>query len=73
MNKKFVKKALTLSVTAVAATATAFGAAGCGADNRKAYDNDKDVLVFSSQDFDKVFNPFYSTRSEERRVGKECM
>ncbi len=61
MNKKFVKKALTLSVTAVAATATAFGAAGCGADKRKAYDNDKDVLVFSSQEFDKVFNPFYST------------
>ena len=61
MNKKFVKKALTLSVTAVAATATALGAAGCGSENRKAYDNDKDVLVFSSQDFDKVFNPFYST------------
>ena len=61
MNKKFMKKALVLSVTAVAATTTVLGAAGCGHVGPKAYDNDKDTLVFSSQDFDRVFNPFYST------------
>ena len=62
MNKKFLKRAAVLSVTAVAATATVLGAAGCGNKNkRRVYDNEKDTLVFSSQDFDKVFNPFYST------------
>ena len=62
MNKKIMKKALAVSVTAVAAAATVMGAAGCGdSGGRKTYDNDKDTLVFSSQDFDRVFNPFYST------------
>lgn len=61
MNKKFLKRALTVSVTAITAAGFTLGAAGCGDDNKSVYDNQKDPLVFSSQDFDGVFNPFYST------------
>ncbi|MDE7439841.1 MAG: hypothetical protein K2N23_04980 [Clostridia bacterium] len=61
MNKKFLMKALAVSVATVSASVTLMGAVGCGGNKRKTYNNDVDTLVFSSQDFDKVFNPFYST------------
>ncbi len=63
MNKKFFKKALALSVTAIASATAILGATACdnGGDSGKKYDNEKDAVVFSSQPFDLVFNPFYST------------
>ena len=75
MNKKILKKMLIFSVTAISAFSVVFGAAGCddggknnggnegGGDegNYGDYNNKTDPLVFSSQDFDNVFNPFYST------------
>ena len=67
MKKKILKKAMALSISAVAA-ATVLGAVGCGGDNNDGngnnsvyYDNGKDAIVFSSQAFDGVFNPFYNT------------
>ena len=61
MNKKTLKRAAILSVTALISTATILGASGCGKKKKQGFDNDVDALVFSSQDFDKVFNPFFST------------
>ena len=61
MNKKILKRVAIVSATAVMASATVLGAAGCGNNSRRVYDNAVDTLVFSSQDFDGVFNPFYST------------
>ncbi len=61
MNKKIIKRIGVLSATAVVTCATVLGATGCDDDGKRTYDNAKDTLVFSSQDFDKVFNPFYST------------
>ena len=77
MDKKIFKKFAIISATAVMAMSTVLGAAGCGSStkddesgtgggggttpSRKTYNNDTDTLVFSSQDFDKVFNPFFST------------
>lgn len=63
MNKKILKRIGVLTATALMSCATVLGAAGCGDDPKpgQVYDNDKDTLVFSSQDFDKVFNPFFST------------
>lgn len=53
MNKKNLKRVLALAVAAVSVTAVASGCSGCG--------NNDDAVVFSSQAFDGVFNPFYST------------
>ncbi len=75
MNKKIMKKIMIFSVTAVSAFATVFGASCSGGDDpgnnpdgpgkppkpTTFFDNEKDPVVFSSQNFDKVFNPFYST------------
>ena len=62
MNKRIFKRAAIISATAAIAVTTVLGAAGCGSKSNKTfYDNQEDALVFSSQDFDKVFNPFYST------------
>ena len=62
MDKKFLKRVAVISATAVMSASTLLGAAGCKSKkNGRVYNNDTDTLVFSSQDFDKVFNPFYST------------
>ena len=63
MTKKLLKRISVLSATALMSCATVLGAAGCGKDPQpgQTFDNQKDTLVFSSQDFDKVFNPFFSS------------
>lgn len=61
MNKKKLKRALVISVATVSATVIVLGAAGCSGCGNTTYDNDRDAVVFSSQPFDGVFNPFFST------------
>ena len=76
MNRKFLKL-----ISLTLALATAFPVfAGCkdkGGDDSsssggtvagKGLDNEEDVLVFSSGDFDGVFNPFFSTSAYDSSV-----
>ena len=78
MNRKFLKL-----ISLTLALATAFPVfAGCkdkGNDSSssgsgttevtgKGYDNEKDTLVFSSGEFDGVFNPFFSTSAYDSSV-----
>lgn len=42
--------------------------AACNKDKEKAYDNENDPLVFSTQAVDKVFNPFFATTGPDNSV-----
>lgn len=41
---------------------------GCGAKNVVYYDNETDALIFSTQEVDKVFNPFFTTSATDSNV-----
>lgn len=41
---------------------------GCKKKNQDAYNNEVDPLIFSSQELDKVFNPFFSTSAADSNV-----
>lgn len=72
MNKKlFVKMiGLLLVCSVIVSCLTVF--VGCkdttGTTNGKVYDNENDPLVFSTQEVDKVFNPFFSTTATDSNV-----
>ncbi|MBQ8323248.1 MAG: hypothetical protein IJX91_04710 [Clostridia bacterium] len=74
MNPKKTKRFLKRSLSLALATATVFSAASLGAckddgnDNAVYFDNESDPLVFSSQEVDKVFNPFFSTTAADSNV-----
>ena len=58
------KKLLTFSVAAISSLALA----GCGNKNKGEYDNDVDSVIFSTQEVDGVFNPFFSTTATDGNV-----
>lgn len=58
------KKLLTFSVAAISSLALA----GCGNKNKGEYDNDVDPVIFSTQEVDGVFNPFFSTTATDGNV-----
>ena len=68
MNKKFLKL---VSLTLACVTAFPF-LAGCKGgkqgDGEKAFNNESDALVFSSGEFDGVFNPFYSSSAPDGSI-----
>lgn len=50
---------------------TSFLVVGCNDDtptDKKYYDNENDKLIFSTQELDKVFNPFFSTTATDSNV-----
>ena len=69
MNKKFVK--IISAIMALAVLAGCFATlVGCKEDTQTAggFDNESDALVFSTQEVDKVFNPFFSTSATDSNV-----
>ena len=73
MAQKIAKKTLTIiiaSALAVVVAASALIIYFVGKDNgpTTVYDNENDPLVFSSQEVDKVFNPFFSTAAPDSNV-----
>lgn len=66
---KNVFKKLFIVVMAVATVFAVSSCKSCKKDkNHKYYDNENDALVFSSQEVDKVFNPFFSTTGPDGSV-----
>ena len=79
MNTKHVKGFFKKSVSMLLAAATVLSVAGCnnnnntnnssgGNQNVTYFNNETDPLVFSSQEVDKVFNPFFSTTAADSNV-----
>ena len=73
MAKQMAKKTLIViiaSVLAVVTAATVLIISFAGNDNpaTKLYNNETDPLVFSSQEVDKVFNPFFATAAPDSSV-----
>lgn len=69
MNKKFVK--IISAIMALAVLAGCFATlVGCNDETQTAggFDNESDALVFSTQEVDKVFNPFFSTSATDSNV-----
>lgn len=65
INKKSV---LCFIVAAMMIMTTVMPLVACTQDNTVYYDNETNPLVFSSQDVDKVFNPFFSTTAPDSNV-----
>ena len=65
---KFLKRLVSIALVAfLAFPVSAF--AGCAPDEQnKVYNNEEDALVFSTQEVDKVFNPFFSTSATDSSV-----
>ena len=73
MNQK-LKKVLSLSLAGVLAVPFLSVFASCGKDGKKKGDrNENDVLVFSSGEFDGVFNPFFSTSAYDSSIVGQTM
>ena len=70
---KFLKRLVSLSL-AFCMTFGVAAFAGCdkgnngGNNTHKTYNNEEDALVFSTQEVDKVFNPFFSTSGTDSSV-----
>ncbi|MBQ8885485.1 MAG: hypothetical protein IJY62_03865 [Clostridia bacterium] len=67
MNQK-VLKVLSLSLAAVVAAPFVSVLASCSKDKKSGNRNDDEVLVFSSGEFDGVFNPFFSTSAYDSTI-----
>ncbi len=68
---RFKKSLGKCAITMILAFAMATGSLlliGCSGSSEKKYDNENTPLVFSSQEVDKVFNPFFSTSSADSNV-----
>ena len=65
---KFLKRLVSIALVAfLAFPVSAF--AGCNSNEQnKVYNNEEDALVFSTQEVDKVFNPFFSTSATDSSV-----
>ena len=65
INKKSV---ICFIVAAMMIMTTVMPLVACTQDSTVYYDNETNPLVFSSQDVDKVFNPFFSTTAPDSNV-----
>jgi len=67
-NKMKILVSLILAVSMLATCVLTLSACVNPNDGKTYYDNEKDVLVFATQEVDKVFNPFYSTSATDGNV-----
>ena len=70
MKKKILKSVLSITLAALMLVSLCFcGKTPSGDDpTKKGYNNETDPLVFSTQEVDKVFNPFFSTSATDGNV-----
>ena len=71
MKKQFVRSAVAILLAATMLVGLTWCKQTPGDDGKtptKTYDNENDPLVFSTQEVDKVFNPFFSTSATDSNV-----
>ena len=70
MKKKILKSVLSITLAALMLASLCFCGKTPGGDDqtKKGYNNENDPLVFSTQEVDKVFNPFFSTSATDGNV-----
>lgn len=68
MTTNRIPKILSLVLAVVMIVTTALTFVGCKPAQKTYYDNENDKLVFTTQEVDKVFNPFFSTSATDSSV-----
>lgn len=66
--KKKMPRVFSMILAVVMIVTTLFAVTGCNPANQTYYDNETDKLVFTTQEVDKVFNPFYATSATDSSV-----
>lgn len=66
--KNKMPRVFSMILAVVMIATTLFAVTGCNPANQTYYDNETDKLVFTTQEVDKVFNPFYATSATDSSV-----